>query len=71
MISKVQNGIEHVNISESSPVIKPEPVQLLIESTPSVDDIKSPTGVRNMQESTLDKERKFYLCFIHGVLIDF
>ncbi|XP_021954367.1 dihydropyrimidinase isoform X1 [Folsomia candida] len=71
MMSKVQNGVEHVHVSESpKPVTnsggggfydnaRKESVQSLPPPTP-VEEImvKSPSGVRNMQESTLDKEPK-------------
>lgn len=73
-MSKVQNGVEHVHVSESpKPVTnsggggfydnaRKESVQSLPPPTP-VEEImvKSPSGVRNMQESTLDKERKSLL----------
>jgi len=60
MMSKAQNGVEALTISEPVPTVS-KPVELEPSSFTPVEDIssiKSPSGVRNMQESTLDKERK-------------
>lgn len=76
MISKVQNGVEHVKIADSpaQPVSNAKPTfyhqegarheiqqgHPMTPSSPAIDEatIKSPSGVRNMQESTLDKDGK-------------
>jgi hypothetical protein len=70
MISKVQNGVSEVKISDSSAAevtkpVAPESIKTFDHfntstiPTPEENVIKSHVGVRNMQESTLDKERKY------------
>lgn len=66
MVSMAQNGIENVSISENEKVGSPSALlQMETASTffGSEDGIKSPSGVRNQQESTFsisgNDQRKF------------
>jgi hypothetical protein len=85
MMSKAQNGVEELKITDApiptatptqASFFKPaEPVALPVTPAPTpvieeISTIKSPsTGFRNMQESTLDKERKLFSSFSNELVL--